>query len=51
MIYKYVHLFLYIQVSSTFIVIGIIAESMLKLKNDTRNKTFRNAIFEIKDVT
>ena len=34
----------YIQVSNTFSIIGLIAESILKFINDIRIKIFRNSI-------
>ena len=37
--------------SNTFTIIGLIAESTLKLTNDTRSKIFGNPIFEMKAVT
>ena len=40
----------YIQVSHTFAIIGPIAESTLKHINNTRHKTFRNEILEMKGV-
>ena len=41
----------YIQVYNTFTITGLIAESTLKLKMDTRSKIFVNAISEMKVVT
>ena len=38
----------YIQVSHLFTVIVLVAESTLKLKNDTGSKIFRNPNFEVK---
>ena len=40
----------YIQVSHTFIIIGLIEESTLKLINDTISKIFGNLILEMKVV-
>ena len=39
-----------IQVSHTFTIIGLIAESTLKVINDTRSKIFGNLILERKVV-
>ena len=41
----------YIQVLNTFIIIGLIAESTLKLINGTRSKIFANPIFAMKAVS
>lgn len=41
----------YIQVSNTFTIIKLIAESTLKLKNDTESKIFANPVFEIRVFT
>ena len=41
----------YIQVSNTFTIIGLIAESTLKILNNTKSKIFRNLIFEMKVVS
>ena len=41
----------YIQVSNTFTIIGLNADSTMKLINDTRRKVFGIPIFEIKFVT
>ena len=41
----------YIQVSNTFTKIGLVAESILKLLNETMSKIFGNPIFEMKVVT
>ena len=41
----------YIQVSNTFTIIGLTAESTLKFINGTRSKIFGNPIFEIKVAT
>ena len=41
----------YIQVSNTFTIIGGIAESRLKLINNTRSKVSGNPIFEIEVIT
>ena len=38
----------YIQVSHLFTIIVLVAESTLKLKNDTGSKIFRNPNFEVK---
>ena len=38
----------YMQVSHTFTIIGLIADSTLKIINDIRNKIFGNSIFEMK---
>ena len=38
-----------IQVSHTFIIIGLIAESTLKFINDTRSNIFGNLILKMKD--
>ena len=40
-----------IQVSHTFTIIGLIAESTLKFINDTRSKIYGNPIFEMEVVT
>ena len=36
----------YIQVSDTFTILGLIAESTLRLIDDARGKIFENSIFE-----
>ena len=36
----------YIQVSNTFTILGLIAESTLRLIDDARGKIFGNSIFE-----
>ena len=41
----------YIQVPCTLAIIGLIAESTMELKNDTRRKKFGNVIFQMKDAT
>ena len=40
----------FIEVSHTFTIVGLIAESTMKLINDTRNESFGNPIFEMKVV-
>ena len=41
----------YIQAPCTLAIIGLIAESTMELKNDTRRKKFGNVIFQVKDAT
>ena len=38
------------QMSYLFTIIGLIAESILNLINDTKSKTFGNPVFEMKFV-
>ena len=40
-----------VSMCQTIPIIEFIAESTLKLINDTENKTFANATFEMEDVT